>query len=183
MREILSGSGYDLISMSDAGVDIDIEETGLTFYDNASLKAKAVCDASGLPAIADDSGLVVEALGGAPGVHSKRFGGGGLDNSGRCALLLEIMEGMEQRSAKFVSTIVCAFPDGRTLSAEGECTGSITDSARGTGGFGYDPVFLPDGSGRTMGEMSPGEKHAISHRGNALREFAELLSGYPGGAV
>ena len=176
MREILSGLGIQAVSLSEAGLDVEVDETGSTFYENAKLKAEAVCKASKLPAIADDSGLVVDALGGAPGVRSKRFGGGGLDSAGLCAHLLSAMDGMEQRGAKFVSSIVCAFPDGSAVCAQGECNGEITDSPRGSGGFGYDPVFLPEGSDRTMAQLTPDEKHAISHRGNALREFVKVLS-------
>ena len=180
MQEILAGLSVEAISLADAGVDVEVEETGSTFYDNAALKAKAVCEAAGLPAIADDSGLMVDALDGAPGVHSKRFGGGGLDSAAQCALLLNMMDAVEQRGAKFVSSIVCAFPDGTELCAEGECSGNITTAPRGAGGFGYDPIFLPEGSDRTMAEMPPSEKHAISHRGNALRRFAEILHNHIG---
>ena len=176
MREILAGLGIEAISQSEAGIDVEVEETGSTFFENARLKAEAVCKAAQLPAIADDSGLVVEALGGAPGVHSKRYGGGSLDSAGLCAHLLQNMDGMEQRSAKFVSTIVCAYPNGSAISAQGECKGVITASPRGSGGFGYDPVFLPENSEKTMAELTPAEKHAISHRGNALREFVKVLS-------
>jgi len=173
--EILTQLGIEYITQAEAGIDIEAEETGGTFFENATLKAEAVCKAAGCPAIADDSGLVVEALNGAPGVHSKRFGGGGLDSEGLRRHLLQLMEGVEQRRAKFVSTIVCAFPDGSILSAEGECSGVITASPRGSGGFGYDPVFQPDGSVKTMAEMPPDEKNAVSHRGNALRSFKEVL--------
>jgi XTP/dITP diphosphohydrolase len=180
MREILSGLSINAQSAFEAGLDIEVEETGETFHDNALLKARAICGASGFPAIADDSGLVVDALGGAPGVYSRRFGGGGLDGDGLCSYLLNKMKNMEQRSAKFVSCIVCAFPDGTVLSAEGECCGEITKTLRGEGGFGYDPVFLPAGSEKTMAEMLPDEKNKISHRGAALREFAGVLTGYAG---
>ena len=172
MREILSEIGFDAISLAEAGVEVDVEETGSTFMENALLKAEAACRATGLPAIADDSGLSVAALNGAPGVYSKRFGGGGLDSSGLCTYLLKTMEGMEQRDAKFVSSIVCAFPDGSILSAEGECHGEITNAPRGSGGFGYDPVFLVAGDSRTMAELSPDEKNALSHRNAALRALA-----------
>ena len=175
MREILSEIGVEAESQSDAGIDVEAEETGATFFDNAKLKAEAVCKTAGRPAIADDSGLVVEALGGAPGIHSKRYGGGGLDSAGLCAYLLQRMENMEQRRAKFVSTIVCAYPDGSIISAQGECSGEITLTPRGHGGFGYDPVFLPENSAKTMAELTPDEKNAISHRGNALREFLSVL--------
>ena len=135
-------------------------------------------EATGLPAIADDSGLMVEALGGRPGVHSKRFGGGGLDDAGRNALLLKTLENEEHRAAQFVSSIVCVFPNGDVVSSEGVCRGSILRAPRGSGGFGYDPVFLVDGTGKSMAELSLEEKNAVSHRGNALRLFEKRLREY-----
>ena len=178
MREILTELGIDVVSMGDVGIDIDVEETGSTFLENAKLKAEAVCRASGLPSIADDSGLMVDALGGEPGVYSKRYGGGGLDGAGLCAFLLINMDGMEQRSAKFVSSIVCTFPDGRFLAAEGECSGEITTTPRGAGGFGYDPVFLVPGTDKTMAELPPDEKNKISHRAKALQELKRVIENY-----
>jgi len=177
MQEILHDFGIEVTTREDLGIDIDIEETGETFLENATLKAKAICEASGLPAIADDSGLVVDALGGAPGVYSSTFGGVGLDPTARCEHLLEKMRGMEQRGAKFVCTIVCIFPDGRVISAEGECRGAIAHMPRGAGGFGYDPVFLINGTDRTMAELTPEEKNKISHRGVALGRFLDKLKG------
>jgi len=175
MRDILSEFGIDITTRDALGIDIDVEETGASFLENASLKAKAICKATGLPAIADDSGLCVEALGGAPGLYSSSFGGDNLDDKGRRDYLLEKMKDMEQRSAKFVTTIVCAFPGGDTLTATGECGGMIALSPAGSGGFGYDPVFIADGYNRTMAELTPGQKNEISHRGKALRAFAALL--------
>ena len=176
MREILSGLDIDFITREDLGINFEIEETGSTFRDNALIKAKAICEAAGLPAISDDSGLMVDALDGGPGVNSSSFGGEGLDNERRCAYLLEKLRGEEQRGAKFVCTIVCAFPDGRILTAEGECPGSIADSPRGSNGFGYDPVFFARGMNKTMAELPPEEKNRLSHRGKALRRFSELVS-------
>ena len=175
MREILSGLGIDLVTRDDLGIDIDVEETGDTFYDNAFLKAKAICEASGLPSIADDSGIMVDALDGAPGVYSSSYGGDGLSNSERCWYLLGKMSNMEHRGAKFVCTIVCAFPDGSLLSASGECRGEILTAPRGEGGFGYDPIFLVNSFGKSMAELSSSEKNSVSHRGAALREFAAML--------
>ena len=177
LREIcsvLGPLGIGCMSLGEAGVDIEVEETGMTFYENALLKARAVCSATGKPAIADDSGLVVEALGGAPGVYSKRFGGG-LDDRGLCLHLLQKMEGMEQRGAKFVCSVVAAFPGGDTISAEGECHGEIALGLSGGGGFGYDPVFWLPSKGRTMAQLTQEEKSEISHRGNALRGLATML--------
>ena len=158
------------------GVDVEPEETGTTFEENARIKAVAVMQACGLPAAADDSGLVVEALGGAPGVYSARYGGElARTDAERSALLLKNMENMEQRGAKFVSVIAVAYPDGRILTARGECCGEIAREMRGSNGFGYDPLFLlPDG--RHMAELSSEEKNAISHRGRALRELQRQLT-------
>ena len=175
MRAILSELQLDVVSLKEIGIDIYVEETGSTFMENAALKAKAICDASGLPAIADDSGFAVDALGGAPGVYSSSFGGEHLSDSERCDYLLNIMENMEQRSAKFVSTIVCVFPDGEVISAQGECLGEIVTSPRGTGGFGYDPIFLANGMDKTMAELLPEAKNALSHRGKALRALCSQM--------
>ena len=123
MRDILSHMGVEVCLQSDVGVDVDVEETGTTFEENSLLKARAVMEASGLPAIADDSGLCVDALGGAPGVYSARYGGPGLDDVGRYRLLLENMKG-QPRGAKFVSVITCCFPNGDVLTARGECPGT-----------------------------------------------------------
>jgi XTP/dITP diphosphohydrolase len=180
MRELLAPLGYELVSPADFGLVLDVEETGETFEENARLKAKIYCAAMGFPSIADDSGLCVDALGGEPGVHSKRYGGGGLSDGELCELLLKNVENAEQRAAKFVSVIVCAFPDGGELVATGECSGEIARARRGDGGFGYDPVFYLPQLGKTMAELSPEEKNAVSHRGNALRAFAAKLTEYMG---
>ena len=171
MKDLLGDFSVDVKTQAELGLDLDPEETGYTFFDNAVIKASAVCEASGYPAVADDSGLMVDCLGGEPGVFSKRYGGGNLSDSELCEYLLENMKDSEQRSAKFVSCIVCVFPDGQIVSAEGECRGSITRSPSGTNGFGYDPVFYADSLGKTMAEMTQDEKNLISHRGNATRLF------------
>ena len=175
MQTILGEQGVQVLSQAQAGVDLDPEETGTTLEENAIIKAKAVAEASGLPAIADDSGLMVDALDGAPGVYSARYGGShALSDEYRWKLLLKNMEGMEQRAAKYVSVIAAVFPDGRVLTARGECHGEIAESPRGTGGFGYDPIFrLPDG--RHMAEISIEEKNRISHRAIALAEMQKKL--------
>ncbi|SHH63460.1 XTP/dITP diphosphohydrolase [Sporobacter termitidis DSM 10068] len=178
LRAILSGFGYDVVSQSEAGLDLEVEETGRIFYDNAFLKAAAAMKATGKPAVADDSGLMVDFLDGAPGVYSKRFGGGGLDDAGRNRLLLETMAPAEHRGAKFVSSIVCVFPNGDVISAEGTCEGTILHASRGIGGFGYDPVFFVTEMGKSMAELTPEEKNRVSHRGNALRLFAPKLKEY-----
>jgi len=178
MREILTGFNIEIYTRKELGIEIDVDETGTTFLENATLKANAICSASGMPAIADDSGLIVDALDGKPGVYSSSFGGEELSAAERCAYLLKMMKNMEQRSAKFVCTIVCAFPDGDLITATGECPGVITGEPRGINGFGYDPVFVPDGYNRTMAELSSAEKNAISHRGTAIDKFAGLLKSY-----
>ena len=175
MREILTELGIEFVTREELGIDLEIEETGSTFRENALLKAKAICDITGLPAISDDSGLMVDALDGEPGVNSSSFGGEELDGKQRYEYLLERLRGVEQRNAKFVCTIVCAFPDGRILTAEGECPGNIAASPRGSNGFGYDPVFFARGKSKTMAELSQEEKNSLSHRGKALRSFARLL--------
>jgi XTP/dITP diphosphohydrolase len=180
MKAILSGLGVEVISPAEAGVSVDVEETGATFAENAMLKAKAVCAAAGLPAIADDSGLCVNALNGGPGVYSARYGGEGLDDRGRCMLLLNSMRGQGTRAAHFSCAVACAFPNGDTLTAEGRCDGAIAFAPLGDGGFGYDPVFLVPGKGKTFGQLSAEEKSAISHRGKALAAFAEKLRAYLG---
>ena len=176
MQTILGQQGIQVLSQAQAGVDLDPEETGTTFEENAIIKAKAVSDASGLPAIADDSGLMVDALDGAPGVYSARYGGSHeLSDEYRWKLLLKNMEDMEQRAAKYVSVIAAVFPDGKILTARGECHGEIAREPRGEGGFGYDPVFrLPDG--RHMAEIGIEEKNRISHRAIALAEMQKKLT-------
>lgn len=175
MRDILAQLGVEVLSQADVGVDLEPEETGATFEENARIKARAVMEATGLPAIADDSGLVVDALNGEPGVYSARYGGEGLDDTGRWKLLLKNMEGQTNRACKFVSVICCAFPDGSELTARGECPGVLDHKPSGEGGFGYDPVFYLPELGKTMAQLAPEEKNKISHRGNALRVFKTEL--------
>ena len=178
MSDILSHLGVEVVSPADVGITVEVEETGTTFAENAMLKAKAICDASGLPAIADDSGLCVDALNGGPGVYSARYGGEGLDDRGRYTLLLNSMRGQTTRAAHFACAIACAFPDGKTLTAEGRCDGAIAFAPMGEGGFGYDPVFLVPEKGKTFGQLTAEEKSAISHRGKALRDFSAKLETY-----
>ena len=171
MRAILSRMGVEVISQAEVGLDLEPEETGTTFEENARIKAKAVMEASGLPAIADDSGLMVDALGGEPGVYSARYGGEGLDDTGRWQLLLKNMAGQTNRACKFVSVICCAFPDGTELMARGECPGVLAQGPSGDGGFGYDPIFYLPQLGKTMAQLTPEEKNQISHRAQALAGF------------
>ncbi|HIR84886.1 MAG TPA: RdgB/HAM1 family non-canonical purine NTP pyrophosphatase [Candidatus Galloscillospira excrementavium] len=178
MRDILSQLGVEVVLESDVGVDVDVEETGETFEENAFLKARAVMEASGLPAIADDSGLCVDAMNGGPGVYSARFGGEGLTDPERYRLLLDMMRGQLDRRCRFVSCICCCFPGGDTLTARGECEGTLAYAPKGPDGFGYDPVFFVPGMKKTFAEMSPEEKNAVSHRGAALRQFRQKLEEY-----
>ena len=178
MGEILKDFGIEVVSPRDLGLTVDVEETGTTFAENAMLKAKAICKEANLPAIADDSGLCVDALNGAPGVYSARYGGEGLDDKGRYMLLLSSLRGAPTRAAHFACAVACAFPNGDTLTAEGRCDGSIAYAPLGEGGFGYDPVFLLPGTGKTFGQLSQEEKSAVSHRGRALKDFAGKLEAY-----
>ena len=159
----------------------DVVEDGETLLDNARLKARALVAATGLPAVADDTGLEVDALGGAPGVYSARYAGEGVTYADNVAKLLAeldaLPDGGAARTARFRTVALAAFPDGTELSAEGVVEGTIARRARGNGGFGYDPVFVPlEGGGRTFAEMTPAEKHAISHRGRAFRSLAAALA-------
>lgn len=178
MQNILGELGVEVCLQSDVGISVDVEETGTTFEENSKLKAMAVMQASALPAVADDSGLCVDALNGAPGVYSARYGGDGLDDVGRYQLLLNNMRGQSPRTARFVSVITCAFPDGTVITARGECEGTIAFAPQGEGGFGYDPVFFRPELKKTFGQMTAEEKNAISHRGIALEIFAEKLTKY-----
>ena len=178
MGAILARFGVEVVSPKDLGLTVDVEETGTTFAENAMLKAKAICAAAQLPAIADDSGLCVDALNGGPGVYSARYGGEGLDDRGRYMLLLNNMRGQTTRAAHFACAIACAFPNGDTLTAEGRCDGTIAFAPMGEGGFGYDPVFFVPEKAKTFGQLTAEEKSAISHRGRALESFAAKLETY-----
>ena len=171
-----AGAPIELVARP-AGVG-EVEETGTTLEDNARLKAAALCGATGLPAIADDTGLEVDALGGAPGVYSARFAGPDATYADNVEHLLERLEGVEppRRTARFSTVAVAQWPDGREVAAIGEVEGTIATEPRGSNGFGYDPVFVPaEGDGRTFAEMTPAEKHALSHRGRAFRTLADGL--------
>lgn len=174
LKEMLSELDIEVMSQAEAGLELDVEETGSTFAENALLKARAACEASGGAAVGDDSGLMVDALGGEPGIYSARYGGG-LSDEGKCKLLLNNLKSVKQRDAKFVSSIACVFPTGEVITAEGECRGEISLEMRGENGFGYDPIFYIRELGRTMAELSAEEKNAISHRGRALAVFKEKL--------
>ena len=177
LRRILEAQGHEVVSQKQLGITIEPEETGTTFAENALIKAETICKASGLPTIADDSGLCVDALNGAPGVYSARYGG--LDDDvARYRLLLENLRGAGTRAAHFHTSVVCCFPNGDVLEAEGDCHGTIAYAPQGENGFGYDPVFFVPEMRKTFAQLTPEEKNAISHRGNALRAFAAELREY-----
>jgi len=181
MEAILAGHFPDvhILSLDDIGFEGDIEENGSTFEENALIKARTALAASGnrIAAIADDSGLSVDALDGAPGVYSARYAGGHGDDAANNALLLKNLAHLpeEARTARFVCCIALVYPDGRELTVRGETQGLIIDEARGEGGFGYDPYFYYAPFGKTFSELSAAEKNAISHRGKAIAKLAETL--------
>ena len=175
-RTLFENFGVELISKAESGFTEEVEETGETFAENARIKAEAVMRATGLAAIADDSGLCVDALGGAPGVHSARYTGNHDDSDAdRYNLLLRNLGGRDDRAARFVCSLCCAFPNGDVLTAEGTCEGTILSAPRGENGFGYDPIFYLPEYGCTSAELSGEEKNKISHRGKALRAIKDEL--------
>ncbi len=182
LDRILNPLGIRAVTAKSRGISLDdVEETGETFAENAELKARAAFERTGMPSVADDSGLSVDALGGEPGVYSARYAGEGATDEQKIAKLLKNLEGVpaQKRTAHFTSSICCIIDENTVIRAEGKCFGVIADSPRGSGGFGYDPVFLSDdtGDGRSFAELSPEEKDRISHRGRSLRELSEKLGG------
>jgi XTP/dITP diphosphohydrolase len=178
IRDILADAGLASGLVPRPAEVAEIEETGETLEDNARLKAVALCAATGLPAVADDTGLVVDALDGRPGVHSARYAGPRATYADNVVKLLTELEGVAggARAARFVTVAIVRWPDGREVVATGRIEGTNATAPRGAGGFGYDPVFVPDeGDGRTFAEMSASEKHAFSHRGRAFRALAEAV--------
>ena len=176
ISKITEKFGMELILQSELGVDIDVEETGTTFEENSFLKAEAVMKATGLPALADDSGIAVDALNGEPGIYSARYGfDDTLDDWGRLELLLKNTEKVPdgQRQAQFVCVITMVTPEGQTIQARGEIHGELTREPRGENGFGYDPIFYYPPMGMTTAEMPSEAKNEVSHRGNALKVFYE----------
>ena len=164
---------WDIVSEKEAGFSGEVEETGESFLENALLKARAVCRATGQPALADDSGIVVDALCGAPGVHSARYSGG--DDADNRALLLQNMQNAANRDAHFTSAIALVFPDGREVTAEGSTFGTILREERGSSGFGYDCLFYSSDLKKSFGEATDEEKNSVSHRGRALAALREKL--------
>jgi XTP/dITP diphosphohydrolase len=175
-RALLEGSGWEVVGPSDAGIELDVDETGETYEDNARIKARAFAAASGLPALADDSGLEVDALGGEPGPLHHRLGWDGADNDERIAILLRRLDGVRERAARFRAVIVVAFPDGREVVAEGTCEGTIAAVPSGSAGFGYDPVFFLPERGLTMAQLQPAEKNRTSHRARAVEALKTRLA-------
>lgn len=178
ISKITEQFGIELILQSQLGVDIEVEETGTTFEENSLIKAKAVMEATGLPAIADDSGIAVDALNGEPGIYSARYGfDDTLDDWGRLQLLLKNMENVPdgQRQGKFVCVITFITPDGEIIQARGEVHGEILRQAQGENGFGYDPIFYYPPFGKTLAQIPAEDKNRVSHRGQALKILNEKL--------
>lgn len=179
MQRILAPLGVEVLTAEEIGKKLtDVEETGSTFIENAVLKAESGCRESSLPCIADDSGLVVDYLGGEPGVYSARYAGEHGNDEANIQKLLKNLEGVpkEKRTARFVCTVCVCFPDGRKLTVSGKCEGYIGFEKHGCGGFGYDPVFMV--GERSFAEFTAEEKDSVSHRGNALRELVKVLPDY-----
>lgn len=181
LRRILEAQGHTVKSQKELGITLEPDETGTTFEENALIKAKAICEASGLPTVADDSGLEVDALNGEPGVYTARYCGRHGDDEANNDKLLANLEGLpkEKRSAKFVSAVCLYLPDGRSLTTRGECPGWIGFERRGTNGFGYDPIFnVEQYDDRSYAQLTTQEKDVISHRGKALARLEEKLEGF-----
>lgn len=180
-RAIFSNLPFTLLSLHDIQLDMDVEETGTTFRENAELKARAYAHASGMLSLADDSGLEIDALGGAPGVYSARFAGREATYQERFDILLTQLKDVpvEQRTARFRCVISLAEPSGYLRSVDGTIEGVIADAPRGNNGFGYDPIFLVPALGQTTAEISPEQKNQISHRGRAARLARALLEHWP----
>lgn len=175
IKKILSPLGYELISQSEAGISIDVEETGTTFEENATLKARAIYKIAGEPVISDDSGLEVDFLGGAPGVFSHRYAGKNATDADRCQKLLKELDGVseDKRTARFVCVICYIDKDGKECLVRGTCEGHIGYEPLGENGFGYDPVFMYDG--KSFAQLTGEEKNSVSHRSDALKKFSEIL--------
>ena len=177
------GPGFEIVSPLDLGITEDIPETGSTLQENSLQKAQYIFDRTGLSCFADDTGLEVDALGGAPGIYSARYAGPGHDSEANMKKLLAELTTLDDRRARFRTVVTLILADGQPRFFEGVCEGSIAREKSGCGGFGYDPVFLPDAyPGRTLAEVSEEEKNAVSHRGKAIRAMAEWLRGKVPGA-
>ena len=175
IKKILGGKFSEILSLSEAGIDHETVEDGETFIENAVKKAREIAEISGCHALADDSGICIDHLDGAPGVYSARWSGGHGNDEDNNDLLLSKLDGIENRGAHYTSAVALAYPDGKIVTAEGYLYGNITEARRGTGGFGYDPLFVPVGEERTVAEMTSDEKNAISHRARALLALLEKI--------
>ena len=175
MQEILSPLDIEIVSQQEMGIEVDAEETGDTFERNALIKARAVAMLCDYPILADDSGICVDALGGAPGVRSARYAGDNATDSDRINKMLTEIGDSENRKAKFVTAVAFIFPDGTEVTASGEVNGHITHEPHGENGFGYDPIFFSEELGKTFAESSDEEKNSVSHRGRALKNLYEKL--------
>ncbi len=176
IRAILGNSFEQLLSLKDLDIDIDVEETGTTLKENALLKAHTICQICNMPTLADDTGLMVDALDGAPGVYSARYAGEAHNDANNRALLLKNLDGVQNRNAHFSTVIAIAYPNGNVLTCEGRVNGHILHEERGTEGFGYDSLFFSDELGKTFAEATQDEKNSVSHRGRALRTMVKLLN-------
>ena len=177
MVRLLDGAGWDALTPRELGIALEVVEDGATFEANALIKARAFAAASGLPTLADDSGIEVDALGGRPGVHSARYGGPGLSDEERTALLLDEMAAVPdgRRGCRYVAVLALAWPGGRAETFSGTCEGEVARAPAGDGGFGYDPVFYVPSAERTVAQMDAADKDAFSHRGAAARLARERL--------
>lgn len=177
IKQIIGDKFTKIYSLKELGVEVDVEETGATFFENSLIKAKAITEITGKASLADDSGLVVDVLGGAPGVYSARFAGEPCNDENNNDKLLKLLEGVkyEDKTARFVSVVTLYYPNGEYVFSEGSVEGHVLSERRGDGGFGYDPLFYCDKLGKTFGEASQEEKNLLSHRANALSELRKKL--------
>lgn len=176
IRAILGNSFDELLSLKDLGIDVDVEETGTTLEENSLLKARTICNICGMPTLADDTGLMVDALDGAPGVYSARYAGEAHDDKANRLLLLKNLNGVENRRAHFATVITICYPNGDFITSNGRVEGSILHEERGSEGFGYDSLFYSDELKKTFAEASQQEKNSVSHRGRALTAMLEKLN-------
>lgn len=177
IKQIIGDKFTKIYSLKELGVEMDVEETGATFFENSLIKAKAITEITGKASLADDSGLVVDVLSGAPGVYSARFAGEPCNDENNNDKLLKLLEGVkyEDKTARFVSVVTLYYPNGEYVFSEGSVEGHVLSERRGDGGFGYDPLFYCDKLGKTFGEATQEEKNLVSHRANALSELRKKL--------
>ena len=176
-RRLLAHKDVEILSMHEAGIDIDIDENGTNFEENAAIKAKAVCDVAHTLCLSDDSGLVIDYLNGEPGIYSARYLGHDTPYEEKNRIIIDRLKGVpeEKRTARFVCAVAAAFPDGRVITVKDTMEGRIAEEPAGCGGFGYDPIFFFPPKGMTSAELTPDEKNAVSHRGKALRKMVSIL--------